>query len=71
MLIPGAGAEWSMWPGARMAGLGGPCGRMKRKKIRHSEIAALVMMRRVSWRFAMVGGGKEGRQASDRGSTWD
>lgn len=37
-----------------MAGLGGPCGRMKRKKIRHSEIAALVMMRRVIWRFAMA-----------------
>jgi hypothetical protein len=55
MLIPGAGAEWSMWPGARMAGLGGPCGRMKMNKIRHSEIAALVIIRRVSWRFAMMG----------------
>lgn len=57
MVIPGvdADAEWSMWPGARTAGLGGPCGRMKRKKMRHSVIAALVIMRRVICGFAMLG----------------
>lgn len=47
MLIPGAGAVWSIWPGARMAGLGGPCGRRKRKKTKHSAITVLVTMRRV------------------------
>lgn len=56
MVIPGAdGDTWVMCPGARMAGLGGPCGRMNRKKTRHIEIAALMMMRRVICRLAMAG----------------
>lgn len=56
IVIPGAGAALCvMCPGARTAGLGGPCGRMNRKKTRQSEIAALITMRRVICRFAMAG----------------
>lgn len=36
-----------------MAGLGGPWGRMKRKKTRHIEITVLMAMRRVICRLAM------------------
>lgn len=66
-----------MCPGARTAGLGGPCGRMNRKKIRHSEMAALITMRRVICRFAMAGrwrreGGRRWcRQASEPSGAWD
>lgn len=70
MVIPGAdaGAEWSIWPGARTAGLGGPCGRIKRKNMRHSAIDALVTMRRVICRLAMfgAGGGEWGKVVSPR-----
>jgi len=56
IVIPGAGSGLCvMCPGARTAGLGGPCGRIKRKKTRHIEIAALMAMRRVICRFAMAG----------------
>lgn len=65
MVIPGVDvdAEWSMWPGARTAGLGGPWGRMKRKNMRHSAIDALVIMRRVICRLAMFGGGDDSGKA--------
>lgn len=59
MVIPDAGAvPWAMWPGARTAGLGGPWGRMKRKKTKNIEITALMAMRRVIDRLAMAAEGR-------------
>lgn len=59
MVIPDAGAvPWAMCPGARTAGLGGPCGRMKRKKTKNIEITVLMAMRRVIDRLAMVAEGQ-------------
>jgi hypothetical protein len=45
---------------------------MKRKKTRHSAIAALLIMRRVICRLAILGGrGRGAMSPSDRVSTWD
>lgn len=43
-----------MCPGARIAGLGGPCGRINRTNMRKIAIEALTKMRRVIWRLAML-----------------
>lgn len=43
-----------------MAGLGGPWGRINRKKSRQIEIAALMAMRRVICRLAMSDRGDDG-----------
>lgn len=56
-----AGADLSICPGARIAGLGGPWGWMKRTKTMNSATAALIRTRRVICRLAMVFGIKGGR----------
>lgn len=55
-----------MCPGARIAGLGGPWGRMKRTNTRNIDIAAQIKMRRVIWRFAML----EYGSANEYTATW-
>lgn len=57
MVVPGTGAgagSWVICPGARIAGLGGPWGRMKRKKTKNIESAALMAMRLVICRLAIL-----------------
>lgn len=57
---PDAGADLSICPGARIAGLGGPWGWIKRTKTINSAIAVLIRTRRVICRLAMVFGIKGG-----------